>query len=96
MYLVIQHEQKGAFDVDVAGPLHLETVRLLSGGHPVPLKRQEETEQQRDVNDQLTGCDESATIYLPIGLSVYPIECVDIFHNFIFFPIIYYCTNSTR
>lgn len=39
-YLVIEHEQKGAFDIDVAGPLNLETIRLLSGGHPVPLESQ--------------------------------------------------------
>lgn len=39
-YLVIQHEQEGAFDVDVAGPFYLETIRLLSGGHSVPLKDQ--------------------------------------------------------
>lgn len=37
-YLVIQHEQEGAFDVDVTGPFHLEPIRLLSGGHSVPLQ----------------------------------------------------------
>lgn len=37
-YLVIEHEQKGAFDVHVAGPFDLEPIRLLSGGHSVPLE----------------------------------------------------------
>lgn len=37
---MIKHEQKGAFDVHVAGPLDLETIRFLSGGHPVPLNHQ--------------------------------------------------------
>lgn len=39
-HLVVEHEQKGAFDVDVAGPFDLETVRLLSGGHSVPLTQE--------------------------------------------------------
>lgn len=37
-YLVVQHEQHGAAYTHIARPLHLETVRLLSGGGPVPLK----------------------------------------------------------
>lgn len=37
-YLVIEHEQKGAFHIHIAGPFDLETVGLLSGGHSVPLK----------------------------------------------------------
>lgn len=37
-YLVIQHEQKSAFNIHVTGPFHLETICLLSGGHSVPLK----------------------------------------------------------
>lgn len=44
---MVKHEQKGAFDIHVAGPLDLETIRFLSGGHPVPLKGQVE---QRDVD----------------------------------------------
>lgn len=38
VYLVIQHEQHSAAYTHIAGPLHLETIRLLSGGSPVPLK----------------------------------------------------------
>lgn len=41
-YLMIQHEQKGAFNVDITGPFHLETIRLLCGGHPVPLEESSE------------------------------------------------------
>lgn len=37
-YLVVEHEQKGAFNIHVARPFDLETVGLLSGGHPMPLK----------------------------------------------------------
>lgn len=38
VYLVIQHEQHSAAYTHIAGPLHLETICLLSGGSPVPLK----------------------------------------------------------
>ena len=34
---MIQHEQEGALDVQVSRPFHLEAIRLLGGGHPVPL-----------------------------------------------------------
>lgn len=37
-HLMVKHEQKSAFNVDVAGPFDLETIRLLGGGHSVPLK----------------------------------------------------------
>lgn len=37
-YLMVEHEQKSAFNVHVAGSFDLETIGLLSGGHPVPLK----------------------------------------------------------
>lgn len=37
-YLVVEHEQKGALHIHVAGPLDLEAIRLLGGGHSVPLK----------------------------------------------------------
>lgn len=35
---MVQHEEKSAFNVHVAGPLHLEAICLLSGGHSVPLR----------------------------------------------------------
>lgn len=38
VYLVIQHEQHSAAYTHIARPLHLETICLLSGGSPVPLK----------------------------------------------------------
>lgn len=38
MHLVVDHEQEGALNIHVAGPFHLETIRLLSSGHSVPLK----------------------------------------------------------
>lgn len=41
IYLVIQHEQHGATYTHIARSLHLETVCLLSGGSPVPLKSNE-------------------------------------------------------
>lgn len=34
---MIQHEQKGALDIEVPRPFHLEAICLLGGGHPVPL-----------------------------------------------------------
>lgn len=34
---MIQHEQEGAFDIEVSRPFHLEAICLLGGGHPVPL-----------------------------------------------------------
>lgn len=37
---MIEHEKKGAFDIDIARPLDLETICFLSGGHPVPLNHQ--------------------------------------------------------
>lgn len=37
-YLVVEHEQKGAFNIHVAWPFDLETIGLLSGDHSVPLK----------------------------------------------------------
>lgn len=37
-HLVVQHQQQGAAHAHVAGPLHLEAVRLLGGGRAVPLK----------------------------------------------------------
>lgn len=37
--LIVEHEQDGAADAHVSGSLHLETVRLLGRGRPVPLKR---------------------------------------------------------
>lgn len=39
-YLVVEHEQKGAFNIHIARPFDLETVGLLSGGHSMPLKDQ--------------------------------------------------------
>lgn len=45
-YLVVKHEQKSAFYIHIARPFHLETIRLLSGGHSVPLgKKTDKTEQ---------------------------------------------------
>ena len=38
IYLVVQHEQDGAANTHITGPLHLETIRFLGGGSPVPLK----------------------------------------------------------
>ena len=35
--LVVEHQQHCAFDILVARPLHLETVRLLRGRRAVPL-----------------------------------------------------------
>lgn len=35
--LVVEHEQQGAFHIHITGPFDLETIRLLSGGHSVPL-----------------------------------------------------------
>lgn len=37
-YLVVEHEQEGAFNIHIAGPFDLETIGLLSGGHSVPLR----------------------------------------------------------
>lgn len=38
-HLVVQHEEQCAAYTQVPRPLHLEPVRLLSGGCPVPLSR---------------------------------------------------------
>lgn len=35
---MVEHEQKGAFNIHVSWPFDLETIRLLSGGHSVPLE----------------------------------------------------------
>lgn len=35
---MVKHEQKSAFNIHVTRPLDLETIRLLSGGHSMPLK----------------------------------------------------------
>lgn len=40
-HLVVQHEKQRAAYTQVPRPLHLEPVRLLSGGCPVPLSRGE-------------------------------------------------------
>lgn len=37
-YLVIEHEQDGAANAHITRPLHLETISLLRGGSPMPLK----------------------------------------------------------
>lgn len=37
-YLMIEHEQQGAFNIHIAGSFNLETIRLLSGGHSMPLQ----------------------------------------------------------
>lgn len=36
-WLMVEHEQQGAFDIHVARPFDLETICLLSGGHSMPL-----------------------------------------------------------
>lgn len=38
-YLVVQHEEQRTTYTQVPWPLHLEPIRLLSGGCPVPLSR---------------------------------------------------------
>lgn len=38
-YLVVQHEEQRTTHTQVPWPLHLEPIRLLSGGCPVPLSR---------------------------------------------------------
>lgn len=38
IYLVVEHEQDGAANTHITWPLHLETISLLGGGSPVPLK----------------------------------------------------------
>jgi len=39
IYLVVKHEQDGAANTHVTGPLHLETISLLGGGSPMPLNK---------------------------------------------------------
>lgn len=38
-HLVVQHEEQRATHTQVPRPLHLEPIRFLSGGCPVPLSR---------------------------------------------------------
>lgn len=59
---MIEHEQEGAFDIHIAGPLDLETIRLLSGGHPVPLEEQVGTEQHRGFDYSLTFSSASSAL----------------------------------
>lgn len=40
--LVVQHEEQRAAHTQVPRPLHLEPIRLLGGGRPVPLSTGEE------------------------------------------------------
>lgn len=36
-HLMIQHEQKGALDIEISWPFHLKAICFLRGGHPMPL-----------------------------------------------------------
>lgn len=36
-HLMIQHEQKGALDIEISWPFHLKAICFLGGGHPMPL-----------------------------------------------------------
>ena len=70
-HLVVQHEQDSATDAHIPWPLHLETIRLLCGGRPVPLQNH---------NNYLTEDEERSTInyrWVYYGWKIYSIftEC---------------------
>lgn len=47
-HLVVQHEQQSAAHADVSRSLHLEAVRLLGGGGPVPLPERSKRAPERE------------------------------------------------